>query len=312
MVDLRDACFDEIYALASHDPDVIFLTADMGAFSLQRFKKDFPSQYLNVGISEQVMISIAAGLALEGKKVFVYSITPFVTLRCYEQIKVDLCCMNLPVVIIGIGAGFMYGGDGPTHHAVNDIAVMRALPNMQVFGPCDAGTTRSAVRAAHASPCPSYIRIERGQLADVHAVPAIDMIGGVMPIGERGAVAIMATGLMTHRALSAAALLNAGAVTVQVVDVLRIHPLDISRILALTAGVKLVVTLEEHSGVGGLGGAVAEAWTDRDIQTPLLRLALPHENCFIVADRDALLTRHGLDPLSIARSVQERLAGIQN
>ncbi len=307
MVDLRDACFDEIYALAKNDPDVVFLTADMGAFSLQRFKKDLPLQYFNVGISEQVMISVAAGLALEGKKVFVYSIAPFVTLRCYEQIKVDLCCMNLTVVIIGIGTGLMYGGDGPTHHSVDDIAVMRALPNMQVMGPCDVVTTQAAVRAAYASSSPSYIRIERGQLPALYDPQVIDMSGTMAQLWTGREVAIVSTGYMTHRAMSAAAILDADSISTRVIDVVRIHPLDIEKLLLLVSGVRLVVTLEEHSCVGGLGGSLAEAWVDRSIGIPLLRLALPHENCFTVSDRDALLAQYGLDPQAIARSVQERL-----
>ena len=307
MVDLRDACFDEIYALAKGDPNVVFLTADMGAFSLQRFKKDLPSQYLNVGISEQMMISVAAGLAIEGKRVFVYSIAPFVTLRCYEQIKVDLCCMNLPVVIIGIGTGFMYGGDGPTHHSVHDIAVMRALPNMQVMGPCDVVSTQASVRTAYASSCPSYIRIERGQLADLYAPSDIDKAGSMSQLRTGRSVAIIATGLMTHKALAAAGILNAHSISAQVIDVVRIHPLDVPKVLSLAAGVELVVTLEEHSCVGGLGGSLAEAWVDQNIKTPLLRLALPHENCFTVSDREALLAQYGLDAPSVARSVQERL-----
>ncbi|HCJ66263.1 MAG TPA: 1-deoxy-D-xylulose-5-phosphate synthase, partial [Elusimicrobia bacterium] len=113
-VDMRDAFFDEVYNIAKSDPNVIFLTADMGAYSLVRFKKELSNQFINVGIAEQNMVSIAAGFALGGKKVFIYSIIPFITLRCYEQIKVDLCCMNLPVTIIGVGVGLTYGSDGPT------------------------------------------------------------------------------------------------------------------------------------------------------------------------------------------------------
>ncbi|MBF0594824.1 MAG: 1-deoxy-D-xylulose-5-phosphate synthase [Candidatus Omnitrophica bacterium] len=307
MADLRDACFDEIYNLAKNDPDVIFLTADMGAFSLQRFKKDLPLQYLNVGISEQVMISVAAGLALEGKKVFVYSIAPFVTLRCYEQIKIDLCCMNLPVVIIGIGTGLMYGGDGPTHHSVHDIAVMRALPNLQVLGPCDTVSTQSAVRLAYSSKCPSYIRIERGELPDFYAPGETSTLAAMTELRTGRDVSIISTGVMTHCAMSAAKILSSASISVQVIDLLRIHPLDSAKLMTLVAGMPLLVTLEEHSCVGGLGGAVAELWADQKITIPLLRLALPHEFCFTVAGREDLLIHYGLDSHGVARSVQERL-----
>ena len=128
-IDTRDAFFFDLYNIARNDRQVVFLTADMGAYSLARFKKDLPKQYINVGVAEQNMVSVAAGLSLSGKKVFIYSITPFTTFRCFEQIKIDLSGMNLPVVIVGMGTGFTYSGDGPTHHAIHDLAVMRVLPD---------------------------------------------------------------------------------------------------------------------------------------------------------------------------------------
>src|SRR3989338_1388709 len=137
-IDIRDAFFDELFEIAKDDSNVVFITADMGAQSLIRFKGSLSSQFINVGVAEQNMISIAAGLALVGKKVFVYTIIPFATLRCYEQIRNDLCCMNLPVTIIGVGPGFCYASDGPTHHATQDIAVMRVLPEITILNPSDS------------------------------------------------------------------------------------------------------------------------------------------------------------------------------
>ena len=131
--DIRDAFFDELYIKGSQNKDIVILSADMDAFSLRKFSKDFPEQYINVGVSEQNMINIAAGLALSGKIVFCYSIASFATMRCFEQIKVNICSLNLPVSIIGAGAGFSFGYDGPTHHGHQDLSSMRLIPEMTIL-----------------------------------------------------------------------------------------------------------------------------------------------------------------------------------
>ncbi|HLD82597.1 MAG TPA: 1-deoxy-D-xylulose-5-phosphate synthase, partial [Candidatus Omnitrophota bacterium] len=135
---MRDTFFNALYKIAKKDKKVVLLTADCGAPSLDKFKQELSAQYFTVGIAEQNMISIAAGLALEGRIVYAYAIAPFASLRCYEQIKVDLCCMNLPVTVLGIGAGFAYDIMGPTHHATEDISIMRSLPNMTILNPSDS------------------------------------------------------------------------------------------------------------------------------------------------------------------------------
>ena len=162
-IDIRDAFFDEIYDIASRDRDVIFITADTDAFSLRRYKKDFPDQFINVGVAEQNMVAVSAGLALSGKKVFIYAIIPFITIRCCEHIKVNICSMNLPVAIIGAGAGLSFGNDGPTHHAMQDIAVMRILPEITILNPCDGPSAAACARIAYESNTPVYVRIDKGE-----------------------------------------------------------------------------------------------------------------------------------------------------
>jgi len=148
-IDIRDAFFDEIYKCAAKDKNVIFIAADMDAFSLRKYKKDLPDQYINIGVAEQNMIAVAAGLALCGKKVFLYAIIPFITFRCLEHIKVNICSMNLPVAIIGVGSGLSFGFDGPTHHAVQDIAVMRVLPEIEILNPSDSASSALCARRAY-------------------------------------------------------------------------------------------------------------------------------------------------------------------
>jgi len=165
LTDPRDAFFEELLAVASKDKDVILLTADMGAWGLSKFKASLPNQFINVGVAEQNMVSVAAGLALGGKKVFIYTIASFATQRCYEQIKIDLCQMKLPVTIIGAGPGLSYGSDGPTHHATNDTAIMQALPDMIITTVQTAKDAEEAVEIAYRSDTPVYVRLARGELA---------------------------------------------------------------------------------------------------------------------------------------------------
>ncbi len=168
MIDTRDAFFDELYAIAMEDRNIMFLTADMGAFSLAKFKKDLPEQYINVGVAEQTLVSVAAGLALGGKRVFIYAMAAFITQRCYEQIKIDLCQMRLPVTIIGSGPGLTYGSEGPTHHAINDVAIMKVLPEMMIITPRDPEEAKEAARIAYGRQMPVYIRLAKGKLPAVY------------------------------------------------------------------------------------------------------------------------------------------------
>ena len=156
----RDTFFNSLFELAKEDSRIIVITADCGAPSLDQWREELPCQFINVGIAEQQMIALAAGLALEGKRPYCYAIAPFATLRCYEFIKVDICLMNLPVVIVGVGAGLSYSEAGPTHHATEDIAIMRALPNMRILSISDNEGAQAA--ALCESETPLYIRLDRG------------------------------------------------------------------------------------------------------------------------------------------------------
>ncbi len=160
-LDMRDAFFDELYNIACKDKQGMLLIADMSSHSIEMFRKNLPNQFINMGISEQNTISVAAGLALNGKKVFLYSIIPFITMRCYEQMKLDICCMNLPVTIIGVGSGFSYAGDGPTHYAVQDIALMRILPNIKILNPSDSFLAKKCANFSYESNIPVYVRIDK-------------------------------------------------------------------------------------------------------------------------------------------------------
>lgn len=305
--DIRDGFFQTVYDLARTDSDVVFITADADAFILQRFRDDMPDQFINAGVAEQNVVAMAAGLALSGKKVFIYAIIPFITLRCFEQIKVNICSMDLPVTIVGLGVGFSFPYDGPTHHAVCDVAIMRSLPELAIYNPADAATASVAAQKAYQSGRPSYVRLDKG----VHPSLSLDAIGSDYSAGlARGGtdVCILSTGTMTHRALAVAEQLETRNIDAAVLDVFQLKPLDESLIAEVLSSRRNAVTLEEHTLTGGLGASVAELIVDMDHHVRLKRLGLPDVQTFRYGTRDWLLESYGLSVPTIARNIEEWLA----
>lgn len=308
-IDIRDAFFDEVYTIASQDPSVIFLTADTGAFSLNRFKADLSSQYINVGVAEQNLISIAAGLTLGGKKVFIYAIVPFVTQRCYEQIKIDICSMHLPITIIGSGPGITYSSDGPTHHAIQDVAVMRALPEMAILSPSDPVMAAAAARIAYESQGPVYIRIDKGKgklllLYDSNH----DFSAGLALLKKGRDLTIVTTGVMVQQAFRVVEELAKHSVDAGIVDIYRLKPINEELLLTFIGQSNRIVTLEEHSLVGGIGSAVSEILVDNGKPLPLKRIALTEKKCVGYGDREWTHSFYGLDVNSIVKTILGELA----
>lgn len=306
---MRDAFFDRLYDIAKADPKVILLTADMGAHSLKRFKNDLPKQFINMGIAEQNMVSVGAGLTLGGKKVFLYTIIPFATLRCYEQIKVDLCCMNLPVTIIGVGPGLSYASDGPTHHATQDIAVMRALPEITILNPCDPFMTAAFADLSYRAKGPVYLRIDKGKVPAIYNHGENDFSDGLSQLLAGSRVLIIATGTMVQTALSAARELNNHSILAGVVDLYRIKPLNKNMLLDIIGDYRSVVTLEENSIIGGIGSAVAEILSDYGCSVALKRIAIDDTHCFELGSQESLRAFYNLDRDSIVKKIIQYCSG---
>ena len=302
-VDVRDAFFDRVYCLAQKDRNIVFLTDDMGAYSLDAFKKNLPDQFINVGVAEQNMISVAAGLALGGKKVFAYGIAPFITMRCYEQIKVDLCCMNLPVTIVSVGAGYTYGSDGPTHHAIHDIAIMRSLPEMTILNPSDAAMTAVCAEISYKNNSPCYVRIERGKLPQIYDNHGNDFSEGLKCLKSGADITIIATGEMVHRAFKVAERLAQYSIDAGVIDFYRIKPVNENLLIKFLNHSKKVTTIEENSIIGGIGTIVSEVLSDNNKQIPLKRLAVNDYHCYKYGDREWLNALAGLDEDSIVKKI---------
>ncbi len=302
-LDIRDAFFDRLYDIAATDSSVLFLTADMGAFSLERFKRDIPGQYINMGVAEQNMINVAAGLTLGGKRVFAYAIAPFATMRCYEQIKVAISGMGLPVTIIGAGPGITYNSDGPTHHAVQDMAIMRALPGMTILNPSDPVMASRMAFMAYEGNAPAYIRIDKGMLPPLYS-PEQDFSDGLALLRNGQDLLIVATGLMVHKGLRLAKELERHSIKTGVLDLYRVKPVNTPLLLRYAAGYSRIVTLEEHSIVGGLGSSVLEALAEQEESIPVKRFALNDRYCERHGDREWMHGLHGLDDDSILNSIR--------
>jgi len=301
-VDVRDAFFDELYNIASKDHDVMFLTADMGAFSLEKFRKDLSSQYINVGIAEQNMVGVAAGLALGGKTVFIYTITPFVTLRCYEQIKIDLCFHNLPVTVIGVGTGFTYGTDGPTHYAIDDLSIMRVLPGITIFNPSDAVLTAASAMLAYKNPGPVYVRIDKGNFPVLYRDKE-DFSSGLALLKEGRDLIIVSTGVMVHQAFQVADELAKHSVDAGIIDIYRVKPINEELFLSLISQTNRLVTLEEDLLTAGIGSAVCEILVDRQKTLSVKRIGVPEKHFSRYGEREWMYSFLRLDVNSITNTI---------
>lgn len=303
IIGMRDAFFDALYPFFKKDRNAVLVTADNGAPSLDKFSENLPGQFLNVGIAEQQMVGLAAGLALEGKKVYTYAIAPFVTLRCIEQNKLDMCAMNLPIVNLGVGAGYAYDIMGPSHHTVEDISVMRVFPNLEIYSPSDSITAAALAELSFKNPSPQYIRFDRSGLKEIHKNTSPDFLKGMLSVQTGGDVCLLATGIMVHQALETAKQLKSKNISAGVVDIFQLKPLNIKNLLELIRPYKKIVTLEEHFLTGGLGSLIAETFADHSISAPLLRLGQGDHFVFTYGGREAIWEKYGLDAASITAKI---------
>jgi transketolase len=259
LYDCRDAFTDALIDLARSDPRVVAVVNDaVGSTKLGAFKREFPDRFINVGIAEQNLISIGAGLANGGRIPYVCGASPFLTARSLEQIKVDVAYSNTNVKIVGVSSGVAYGELGPTHHSIEDIAWMRAISNLMVVVPADPVETDQAIRAAHDHLGPVFIRTSRMPVPVVSPKDYRFRFGKAARLRDGNDVTIIANGVMVSRALEAAEALQAGGIGARVLNMATVSELDNDEILGAADETGAIVTVEEHVVRGGLGGAVAE------------------------------------------------------
>lgn len=303
-----------VVELGTERDNCMVLAADLArTCHVLGFKDARPDNFLNVGICEQNMVGIAAGLAFEGKVPIVTSICPFIYMRACEQVRTDVCYNNLHVLFVPIMSGISGAPLGSTHYGTEDLAVMRSFPNMKVLQPSNARQIEKAIREAYDAEGPVYIRLGSGQEPDVPSHPEGPMIGRAIQLREGAEVSILASGYMVHKALEAAELLAEEGISAGVWDHPSIKPIDAAAVRAALSGsseaVKLIVTLEEHNLCGGFGSAVAEQVSKIGSPVPLDTMAIP--DLFVgVGDREDLLRFHNLDTDSIVRRIKERISAI--
>jgi len=302
-IPMRDALWDRVYKLAKENSDIVIVSADNGAPALDKFRKGLSGQFINTGIAEANTILVAAGLALAGKKVFAYAIAPFISLRCYEQIKVNLAGMNIPVTLVGVGAGFGYDDSGPTHHTVEDVSIMRILPNMTVNTVTDNVMAAALADISCKLTSPNYLRLDREILPNIYK-QGTDFSSGLMVLKESSDIYIVATGNMVHRALEVSEELKKHSVEAGVIDLYRL-PVNEKLFLESINKAKKIITLEEHTIPGGMGSAVAEVLADNNKFIPIKRIGLDCRKgyCYKYGGRENIQSLYGLDKENIVKTI---------
>jgi transketolase len=282
---MRNAFADELTKLGNEDSRVVMLSGDIGNRLFDKFKDKHPSRFFNCGVAEANMMGVAAGMAMNGLRPVAYTITPFVTTRCLEQIRTDVCYHEVPVTIVAVGAGLAYSGLGPTHHACEDVSFLRSIPNMVVICPGDAFEVRGALRAAMQQDRPVYIRMGKKGEPVVHKGPIADFkIGKAITIAEGSDVCLLSTGNMLPEAIEAAHKLKDKGISAEVVSFHTVKPLDEEKLKQAFARFKLVATIEEHSLIGGFGAAVSEWLADSET---------PHQKFLRFGTPDAFFKKSG-------------------
>lgn len=304
---MRNAFADELTALARAHQNVVLLSGDIGNKLFDNLKKVDPHRFYNCGVAEANMMGVAAGLALSGMRPFVYTITPFTTTRCFEQIRVDACYHNVPVVIVGTGSGLSYADLGPTHHSLEDLAILRTLPNMRVLAPCDSIELRLALRAALNEDGPVYIRIGKKGEPAIHTQEPDFRIGRGIVVRPGTEIGLVAAGTIMSEVLGAADRLATLGVSAEVVSFHSIKPLDTSYLDDACARFKLLATVEEHGCIGGLGSAVAEYLAPRGDAPPQLLFGSADEFMHEVGSQEYARRKFGLTAENISATVLQAL-----
>lgn len=306
-VNPREIYGKRLAELGEEDPRIIALSADVtGSNKFSYFAAKFPDRFFNVGIAEQNMVGIAAGLALSGKIPVITSFAPFLSMRVCEQVRTDVCYVNLPVKLIGTCGGVAGGKMGSTHDALEDIAIMRNMPNMTVIAPSDPYLCGELLEQMMQAPAPAYMRVGRGEDAVIYDAPTHAKLGQAITAREGTDAAVIACGVMVHEAIQASDALAQEGIRVRVLDMHTISPIDRQAILRAAQETGVIITAEDHFVTGGLGTAVAEVLAEDRCPVVFRRLGIP--DVFpIFGDGPELYHHYGMDRDGICRAVRDAL-----
>jgi transketolase len=305
---MRNAFAQELTNLAEEDGRIVLLSGDIGNRLFDEFKRRYRERFYNCGVAEANMTSMAAGMAMCGLRPITYTITSFNTIRCFEQIKIDIAYHHLPVIIVGVGSGLSYAELGATHHSCEDIACLRSLPNMQIINPADPLEVRMALRAALRQNHPVYLRLGKKGEPAIHNHQQDFTIGRGIVMREGKDICLLGTGTIMPVVLSAATELEKRGVSTKVVDFHTIKPLDEDLLDRIFSEVRVVVTVEEHNLIGGFGSAVAEWYSRKSAKrTRLLCRGLPDKFFCMAGNQDYARKYFGLTPEEIANDAERFL-----
>ena len=300
---MRIAFTNALFEIIKNDKKVILLTADLGYSVFEELEKKYPRQFVNVGIAEQNMTGLAAGMAIEGLTPVIYSIVPFSTMRNFEQIRNDICYQNLNVKIVGVGAGFSYGPYGHTHHGLEDIAILRPLPNLEIYSPGDPAEADAVTKIALKRVGPAYIRLGRAGEPAVHEGKINVIRGKAIQMSEGNDVGIFSSGAMLYTANKVKSQLQSLGISTALFSMPTIKPLDTKAVVKAAHTAKLLVSIEEHFAVGGLGSAISECLTDAGSKARLLRIGVPDSFTKVIGAQEFMRKANGLDPDSIVAAL---------
>lgn len=308
---MRKTCLNEVYKLAKQDRRVIFFGSDISAGTLSQFQNEFPDRFYMEGVSEAHIIGMMSGLAMNGKIPYLNTIAVFLTRRCYEQVLLDAAMHNLKIRLIGSGGGVVYAPLGPTHLAFEDIAIMRAIPNMTIVAPCDAEEIKRLIPQTLEYDGPLYIRLGKGGETVVSSPDKPFRIGKALLMREGDDALLITTGITLKPVLEAAGILEKKGISTEVLHVPTIKPIDVDMILKSTNKVKAAVSVEEHTIIGGLGSAVAEILAEASFNPSkrFLRIALPDDFPSQYGSQAGILKSYGITSEDIASSVIKLLKG---
>ena len=292
---MRKTSLDCIYQLAQQDERVIFIGSDLGPGVLSEFKRNIPERFFMEGIAEQYIVGMAAGLAFDGFIPYINTIATFLTRRCFEQLAVDLCMHDLPVRLIANGGGLVYAPLGPTHQAIEDIGILRTLPNMTIVAPCDADEMARLMGASLHWPHPLYIRLAKGGDPVVSKSELGFEIGKGIHLKNAGDVLLVTTGITAQIGLQASESLSKENIDCGVFHMHTIKPFDYDGLFQASESVKLIITIEEHVLNGGLGSAVLEAFSDHGLEKTIIRLGIPDVFVKKYGSQELLMSEFGLD-----------------
>jgi transketolase len=304
---MRKAFIETLIELAEKDENIYLLTGDLGFSVFEPFSRRFPKRFINCGAAEQNMMGVAAGLALSGKKPYVYSIIPFVTMRCFEQIRNDVCYQNLDVKIVGVGSGLAYGSLGATHHAIEDIGILRTLPNMIILSPADPFETRELVLKSYQIKSPTYLRLNKSGEKILYGLHQNIEIGKPSILREGKDGLIIATGIMVSLCLEVIEELRKRGYNFKLISLHTLKPIEKEEILKEIEGFQLIFTVEEHNIFGGLGSAIAEILAESNFRGRFERIGIPDKYCSEVGETDYLRQFLGLAKEEIAQRILDKL-----